>query len=157
MAIVYEKSELGTFLEQLPTLLSQYQQAINKESREDELIEKRFNQEVQLMEMKNEQAEALNTQKLLIDEYGAKKMELQNTLKLFDDFPGLKPEEMTEGAPKLTNDYLKGGKIDLEMLSENISNIGSHINKLEDAKTELDTQVQDFTKLVPEYSSINNF
>tara|TARA_R110002020_G_scaffold433667_1_gene643731 strand:- start:12654 stop:14381 length:1728 start_codon:yes stop_codon:yes gene_type:complete len=155
MAIVYEKSELGTFLEQLPTLLSQYQQAINKESREDELIEKRFNQEVQLMEMKNEQAEALNTQKLLIDEYGAKKMELQNTLKLFDDFPGLKPEEMTEGAPKLTNDYLKGGKIDLEMLSENISNIGSHINKLEDAKTELDTQVQDFTKLVPEYSGLN--
>jgi hypothetical protein len=155
MAVVYKKSELGTFLEQLPNLVMNYQAQIADREREERLADKRFDQEVQLMEMKNEKDEAINAQKLLIDKYDRKQVQLKEVLNLFDDFPGLKAEDMTSGAPKLTDDYVKSGKIDLEMLSQDISSISGYIGELEDAKLELDSQVQEFTKLAPEFHGLN--
>lgn len=155
MAIVYEKSDLGIFIEQLPGLIANYQQQLMAREQENKMADKRFDQEVQLMEMRNKKDEAMNAQRLLIDKYDRKQAELKETLNLFDQFPGLKPEEMTSGAPKLTDDYVKGGKIDLEMLSKDISSISGYIGELEDAKTELDTQVQDFTELAPDFAGLN--
>ena len=76
MAVVYKKSELGTFIEQLPSLIMQYQSRKDEMDFQKELLEDKQAHEIEMLENKNKleleliaYSDAKDERKEVLDQY----------------------------------------------------------------------------------------
>ena len=157
MAVVYKKSELGAFLEQLPALIATQTAAARAEAREDDRMEARFAQEEKMLNLRLESEESSRNLGILLNDLEQKQQEVRGLEDTLAKIPGLKPEDLTGGAPVLTSAYQKAGEEQQNIIAQNIMQLNDYIGDLEDAQDTVSEQVAAFDIMAadPKYIGLN--
>jgi|9_EtaG_2_1085328.scaffolds.fasta_scaffold01785_5 hypothetical protein len=141
MAVVYKKSELGTFIEQLPSLIMQYQSRKDEMDFQKELLEDKQAHEIEMLENKNKldleliaYSDAKDERKEVLDRYNVFEQTYLETGAELEDLNNL--YRTNESLNKLLDDISKSPAETLldraELLGQKTELIEQKINILQD-------------------------
>ena len=153
-SIVYKKHPLAEFLEELPGYINQFQMAQLQKEKEDTLMDKRFEQEMALLNLRLDAQNASDDKRHYTGVYQDLVEKADAAEATYRKYATLSPEDIA-GARELTANFIEKGKVNEEKALNKIMELSSYINKLNMGHDSIDEEVVKFNNMAPSYHGIN--